>query len=170
MCKKLVRIFLAYGKLVRTIFVFLFFVSAESVLTQTKRTRKLFEDCVWSCTFLTSAKIQPFSAQIQPKFSHFSHFGRIWLEMAEFGWNSAKWLEFSQIPATSSHFWPDLWKWLNLAEKDWIFGRVKRGRFGWKWWGSWLERARKTQPTPIKINSHSQPNPFLAWWLYLSRG
>ena len=46
MCKKLVRIFLAYGKLVRKIFVFLFFVSAESVLTQTKRTRKLLDDCV----------------------------------------------------------------------------------------------------------------------------
>ena len=123
----------------------------------------------WKCHFQPkfshfqpfSAKIQTFSAKFshfQPKFSHFQPFCRLaefWLKRAS-GWNSAK-------------FWPELWKWLTLVEKGLIFGRLKGGRFCWKWC-SCLERARKTQPTPIKKNSHSQPNPFLAWWLYLSRG
>ena len=46
MCKKLVRIFCGIWHINEEKICVSLFVSAESVLTQAKRTRKLLDDCV----------------------------------------------------------------------------------------------------------------------------
>ena len=91
--------------------------------------------------------------------------GWIWLSFSHFQPNSAIFSQNSAIfnqthqpfpakPSRNGWIWLNLgWKWLNLE--------IKRGTI----LCSWLERARKTQPTPIKKNSHSQPNPFLVFLL-----
>ena len=110
-------------------------------------TQKLFSDTLvhfgsngWNGCM---AEIQPFSAKFSPKFSHF-------------GW---KWLKMAAV----------LGKWLNLAEYGWIFGCLKGGRVWLQMVQLVAEGSKKSANTNQK-NSHSQLHPFLAWWLYLSRG
>ena len=106
------------------------------------------------------AEIQP----TQPKFSHFqptfSHCQSNSVILAIFSQNGWKWLKWLSLTIlsengwiwldlASSHFQPECLKWLNLAEYGWIFGCLKEGRVGWNWC-NWLQRARKSQPTPIK--------------------
>ena len=127
-------------------------------------------------------KSATFSQKSQPKFNHFQPFSKLaenaWLKMAEFGCNGWKCLNFG---------WK-CWKWLNLAENSFNPFSARVPENGWIWlnmveflavqkgdefgceWCSWLQREQKNQPTPIKKKSNSQLNPFLAWWLYLSRG